>query len=60
MESPKGPTEAIARLLAEELRSVLGALPENLQESVPDQLKGNRPSKEGSTDPKGSTPPRGS
>jgi len=39
MESPKGPIEAIARLLAEELQNVISALPTDLQESVPEQLK---------------------
>jgi hypothetical protein len=39
MSSAKGPTEAIVKLLAEELRQVICALPAQIQESVPEQLK---------------------
>jgi hypothetical protein len=39
MASPDGPKEAIAKLLSEELRGIIRALPEALQESVPEQLK---------------------
>jgi hypothetical protein len=38
MDSAKGPTEAIATLLAEDLRRLISALPDDLQESVPQQL----------------------
>jgi hypothetical protein len=54
---PKGPIEAVIKLLSEELRDLISGLPENLQKSVRKQLKGNRPASERSTDPKGSTPP---
>jgi hypothetical protein len=40
MHSAKRPTEAIARLLAEELREVIRALPKHLQRSVPEELQG--------------------
>jgi hypothetical protein len=39
MGALKGPLEAITRLLAEELRQVIIALPANLQASLPEQLK---------------------
>jgi hypothetical protein len=54
---PKGPIEAVIKLLSDELRDLISGLPEDIQESVPKQLKGNRPASERSTDPKGSTPP---
>jgi hypothetical protein len=54
---PKGPIEAIIKLLSEELREIISALPKKLQESVPKQLKGNQPARKGRTDPKESTPP---
>jgi hypothetical protein len=40
MDSPKrgGPKEAILKLLSEELRQLICALPKDLQESVPEQL----------------------
>jgi hypothetical protein len=47
---------AIVNLLSEELREIISALPEKLQESVPKQFKSCRPPSERSTDPKGSTP----
>jgi hypothetical protein len=56
-EMPTGPIEAVIKLLSEELSRVIGALPEHLQESVPKQLRGDRPASERSTDPKDSTPP---
>jgi hypothetical protein len=37
--SDKRPTEAIAELLTEELRRLILGLPQDLQESVPEQLK---------------------
>jgi hypothetical protein len=52
-----GPIEAVFKLLSEELRDVINGLPEHLQKSVPEQLRGNQQASEGSTDPKGSTPP---
>ena len=54
---PKGPIEAIIKLLSEELRDLINGLPEHLQNSVPKQLKGDPPASERSTDPKVSTPP---
>jgi hypothetical protein len=54
---PKGPIEAIIKLLSEELRDLISGLPEHLRNSGPKQLNGNRPASERSTDPKGSTPP---
>jgi hypothetical protein len=39
MASPEGPAEAIAKLLSEELKAIICALPEDLQKSVPEQLK---------------------
>jgi hypothetical protein len=39
MASPEGPTEAIAKLLLDELKEIICALPEDLQKSVPEQLK---------------------
>jgi hypothetical protein len=39
MPSPDGPTDAIAKLLCDELKEILRALPEDLQESMPEQLK---------------------
>jgi hypothetical protein len=41
MDSPKrgGPKEAILKLLAEELRRLICALPRDLQESVPEALQ---------------------
>jgi hypothetical protein len=39
MASPDGPTEAIIKLLSEELRAVIISLPRNLQDSVPEQLR---------------------
>jgi len=39
MTSPEGPSEAIAKLLSEELKAIIRALPEDLQKSVPEQLK---------------------
>jgi hypothetical protein len=39
MASPEGPTEAIIKLLSEELRAVILALPKNLQDSLPEQLR---------------------
>jgi hypothetical protein len=53
----KGPIEAVINLLSQELRDLITGLPEHLQKSVPEQLKGNPPANQGSTDPKGSTPP---
>jgi hypothetical protein len=38
--TPKGPIEAVIELLSEELRDLISGLPEHLQESVPEQLKG--------------------
>jgi hypothetical protein len=35
----KGPTEAIIRLLADELRTVIRGLPDDLQRSVPEELQ---------------------
>jgi hypothetical protein len=54
---PKGPIEAIIKLLSDELRDIVSALPEKLQESVPKQLRGKPPASELSTDPKSDTPP---
>jgi hypothetical protein len=48
----KGPINAIIKLLTEELRDLISGLPEHLHKSVPEQLKGNRPASERSTDPK--------
>jgi hypothetical protein len=53
----KGPIEAVIELLSKELRDLVSGLPEHLQKSVPKELKGDRPASEGSTNPKGSTPP---
>jgi hypothetical protein len=39
MASPEGPTEAIIKLLSEELRAVILGLPRNLKDAVPEQLK---------------------
>jgi hypothetical protein len=39
MASPKGPTEALIKLLSEELTTIIRALPEDLQESVPARLR---------------------
>jgi hypothetical protein len=39
MASPEGPTEAIIKLLSEELRVVILGLPRNLKDAVPEQLK---------------------
>ena len=39
MASPEGPTEAVLKLLSEELRTIIRALPEDLQESVPERLR---------------------
>jgi hypothetical protein len=39
MASPEGPTEAIAKLLFDELKDIIRALPEDLQKSMPEQLK---------------------
>jgi hypothetical protein len=39
MASPDGPEQAIANLLSEELKALICALPEDLQKSVPEQLK---------------------
>jgi hypothetical protein len=39
MASPQGPTKAIAKLLFDELRELIRALPDDLQKSVPEQLK---------------------
>jgi len=52
---PKGPIEAVIKLLLEELRDLISGLPEHLQKSVPEQLRGNPPASEGITDPKGSS-----
>jgi hypothetical protein len=57
MDSAKGPTEAVARLLAEDLRRLITALPEDLQESAPEHLKGKRPASELSTELKSDAPP---
>jgi hypothetical protein len=53
----KGSIEAVIELLSEDLRELISGLPEHLQRSVPEQLKGNGPASERTTDPKGSTPP---
>jgi hypothetical protein len=39
MDSAKRPTEAIAELLAEELRCLIRALPDELKDAVPEHLK---------------------
>ena len=39
MASPKGPAEAVIKLLSEELKTIIRALPEDLQESVPERLR---------------------
>jgi hypothetical protein len=38
MASARGPTEAIAELLAEELRRLIRGLPDYLRDSEPEQL----------------------
>jgi hypothetical protein len=38
MASPQGPTEAIIKLLSEELRAVILGLPKNLKDAVPERL----------------------
>jgi hypothetical protein len=42
MASPGGPMEAILKLLAEELKDVIRALPRDLQDSVPERLRIDR------------------
>jgi hypothetical protein len=39
MASPQGPTEAIIKLLSDELRAVILSLPRNLQDSLPERLR---------------------
>jgi hypothetical protein len=39
MASPEGPTEAIIKLLSEELETIIRALPEDLRELVPERLR---------------------
>jgi hypothetical protein len=39
MASHEGPTEAILKLLSEELRAVIVGLPTYLQDSVPERVK---------------------
>jgi hypothetical protein len=39
MASPNGPTEAVIKLLSDELMTIIRALPEDLQELVPQRLR---------------------
>jgi hypothetical protein len=39
MASPEGPTEAVIKLLSEELKTIIRALPKDLQELVPQMLR---------------------
>jgi hypothetical protein len=39
MASPNGPIEAIIKLLSDELTTIIRALPEDLQELVPERLR---------------------
>jgi hypothetical protein len=39
MASPNGPTEAVIKLLSDEVTTIIRALPDDLQESVPARLR---------------------
>jgi hypothetical protein len=39
MASPNGPAEAVIKLLSDELATIIRALPEDLQELVPERLR---------------------
>jgi hypothetical protein len=45
MPDREGPTEAILKLLREELEEIIRALPEHLKEDLADILKDDRPAR---------------